>query len=627
MQQPFPLQARQILALFATIFALPAAHAQSITVEPFAAVAPTAIPVDHPGALALLALAICVCIAWAVRTGRVSLGPLRSWAAGGAVVVAAAMALWGDEVQAELQELQRYFTQPAGETLDVPVEPTALAANGAPLGFRPVTYQNQTSVVLRVRGITQPVWNVCFPLGVPSPLPTTAPRAGNACTDGTVLEAGSTCWVDVAALCAAAADTVRGSQPTVLVPDTALVTIGGQAVGNVLANDADADGPLLVTAFVFEGITVKAGVSSTVGGRGRLLVQSDGSFSFQPDANFAGSNPLVVGYTTHTGASSTLSIAVNRPPLAVNDTASTTSGTPVTIAVRANDTDADNDPLTVTAVTQGAHGAATIDGATGNPRYVSIANFLGIDSFTYTVADGRGGSATATVTVEVSTPPNQPPTSVADAINVVQGGTASVLSSGATSVLANDTDPEDAPLTAVLVSDPANGTLVWNPNGTFSYTHNNSRTITDSFTYYAYDGQINGNTTTVAIAITVPNQAPVAVDDSFVIRSHIPTAIPLSTLLANDRDADGDSLSVISVQSPVNGAVSLVGGNVVFSPTSAAYEGPASFTYTVSDGVGGTATAQVSLVLGQANAPSVVVQKSLVAIAHGTEGISVKFPI
>jgi VCBS repeat-containing protein len=533
----------------------------------------------------------------------------------------------GDEVQAELQELQRYFTQPAGETLDVPVEPTALAANGAPLGFRPVTYQNQTPVALRVRGITQPVWNVCFPLGVPSPLPTTAPHAGNACTEGTVLEAGSACWVDVAALCAAAADTVRGSHPTVLAPDTALVTIGAQATGNVLTNDSDADGPLLVTAFVFEGITVKAGVSSSVGGRGSLLVQSDGSFNFQPDSNFAGNNPLVVAYTTHTGASSTLSIAVNRPPVAVNDNASTTTEIPVTIAVRANDTDADNDPLTVTAVTQGAHGVATIDGATGNPRYVSHAHFSGIDSFTYTVGDGRGGSATATVTMEVSAPINLAPTTVADAISMLQGGVASTLVGGASSVLTNDTDPEAAPLTAVLVSGPAHGSLVLNPNGTFSYTHNNSRTTTDSFTYYAYDGQNNGNTATVAITITMVNQAPVAVDDSgFALRSNTATTIQPGTLLANDTDVEGDTLSVVSVQSPVNGTVSLVGGNIIFTPTSG-YEGPASFNYTVSDGMGGSASAQVSLVVGQANAPSLVVQKSLVAIAHGTGGTSVKFPI
>ena len=95
MQQPFPLQASKLIALVATVFALTAAHSQSITVEPLAATVPAAIPVDHPGALALLALAICVCIAWAVRTGHLSLGPLRSWAAGGALVVAAGMALWG----------------------------------------------------------------------------------------------------------------------------------------------------------------------------------------------------------------------------------------------------------------------------------------------------------------------------------------------------------------------------------------------------------------------------------------------------------------------------------------------------------------------------------------------------
>lgn len=624
MQQPFPLQASKLIALVATVFALPAAHAQSITVEPLAATVPAAIPVDHPGALALLALAICVCIAWAVRTGHLSLGALRSWAAGGAVVVAAAMALWGDKVQAELQELQRYFTQPAGETLDVPVEPTALAANGAPLGFQPVTYQNQTPVVLRVRGITQPVWNVCFPLGVPSPLPTTAPRAGNACTDGTVLEADSACWVDVAALCAAAADTVRGSQPTVLAPDTALVTIGGQATGNVLANDADADGPLLVAAFVFEGITVKAGVSSTVGGRGRLLVQSDGSFSFQPDLNFAGSNPVVVAYTTQTGASSTLSITVNHPPVAVNDNTSTPAGTPVTIAVRANDTDADNDPLTVTAVTQGAHGVATVDGATGNPRYVSNTHFAGIDSFTYTVGDGRGGSATATVTVDVT---NLPPTTVADAISVLQGGAASTLVGGATSVLANDTDPEAAPLTAVLVSGPANGSLFLNPNGTFFYIHNDSRTSTDSFAYYAFDGYNNGNTVTVGITVIPVNHRPVANDDRLpgaAVNSFVDIAF--STLLANDTDADGDTLTVISAQNTRNGSLSVVGGLLRFT-ADPEFEGVAGFDYTIRDSQNLTATASVHIPFGRATAPSLVVQKSLVAIAHGTGGTSVKFPI
>ncbi|MBU5899557.1 hypothetical protein JVW24_20820, partial [Vibrio cholerae O1] len=81
-------------------------------------------------------------------------------------------------------------------------------------------YRNQTSVRLKITGITHPVWNTCFPLGVPGAIPSTAPRPGSACAVGAALEAGDSCWVDVAQLCAEAADTVRGSHPSVLVPDT-----------------------------------------------------------------------------------------------------------------------------------------------------------------------------------------------------------------------------------------------------------------------------------------------------------------------------------------------------------------------------------------------------------------------
>src|SRR6266545_3248106 len=75
----------------------------------------------------------------------------------------------------------------------------------------------------------------------------------------------------------------------------------------------------------------------------------------------------------------------NRAPLA--DTASTPVGTPVAIDVLANDTDPDGNPLTITAVTQGTHGTVTISGTT--MTYTPAATFAGLDSFTYTISDGR----------------------------------------------------------------------------------------------------------------------------------------------------------------------------------------------------------------------------------------------
>lgn len=95
---------------------------------------------------------------------------------------------------------------------------------------------------------------------------------------------------------------------------------------------------------------------------------------------------------------------LNRPPVAVNDSATTARNTAVTINVLGNDSDPDGDPLTVIGVHQPAHGGVVVNssGANNNITYTPARNFFGLDTFTYTVSDGFGGSATATVTVTVT---------------------------------------------------------------------------------------------------------------------------------------------------------------------------------------------------------------------------------
>jgi hypothetical protein len=95
---------------------------------------------------------------------------------------------------------------------------------------------------------------------------------------------------------------------------------------------------------------------------------------------------------------------LDRPPVAVNDSATTARNTAVTINVLGNDSDPDGDPLTVIGVHQPAHGGVVVNssGANNNITYTPARNFFGLDTFTYTVSDGFGGSATATVTVTVT---------------------------------------------------------------------------------------------------------------------------------------------------------------------------------------------------------------------------------
>lgn len=106
------------------------------------------------------------------------------------------------------------------------------------------------------------------------------------------------------------------------------------------------------------------------------------------------------GSVTTTAALVAVSGAVTPvPPQAANDSATTPWNTAVTVAVLANDSDANGDPLTITSVTQGQFGAVSI--GSGSVTYSPAAGYVGPDSFTYTISDGNGGSATATVTIAV----------------------------------------------------------------------------------------------------------------------------------------------------------------------------------------------------------------------------------
>ncbi len=100
--------------------------------------------------------------------------------------------------------------------------------------------------------------------------------------------------------------------------------------------------------------------------------------------------------------SSTRFDAENRAPIAVADTTSTGRDSPVDVDVRANDSDPDGDSFRVVSLTEPAHGTVSIQ-PSGTIRYTPSSGYEGGDSFTYTVDDGRGGTASAAVALTVGT--------------------------------------------------------------------------------------------------------------------------------------------------------------------------------------------------------------------------------
>ena len=168
-------------------------------------------------------------------------------------------------------------------------------------------------------------------------------------------------------------------------------------------------------------------------------------------------------------------------------------------------------------------------------------------------------------------------------------------------VLVNDNDVDGDTVTVTAVSDPAHGTAAVSPDGlSVLYTPDSDYFGPDSFTYTISDG--NGGTAIATVNVTVENvnDDPVADDDEATVdEDSIDNEIDV---LGNDDDIDGDTLTVTAVSDPAHGAaaVSSDGLSVLYTPDPD-YSGPDSFTYTISDGNGGTAIATVDVIVENVN--------------------------
>ncbi|MDW3181516.1 Ig-like domain-containing protein [Roseobacter sp.] len=152
-------------------------------------------------------------------------------------------------------------------------------------------------------------------------------------------------------------------------------------------------------------------------------------------------------------------------------------------------------------------------------------------SFTYDITDGQGGTDTGKVTLSVGS--NAAPEGMDDAYSVDEDAVLSVAAAG---VLANDTDADGDSLSAAVLSDVSNGTLVLNGDGSFEYTPDADYNGEDSFTYTVADGKGGEDTATVTIDVKAVNDAPVLADlDPIDILENSTT---VATVGATDIDSD-----------------------------------------------------------------------------------------
>ncbi|NES94124.1 MAG: DUF4347 domain-containing protein [Desertifilum sp. SIO1I2] len=284
----------------------------------------------------------------------------------------------------------------------------------------------------------------------------------------------------------------------------------------------------------------------------------------------------------------TFIVRFNQPPVANDNSYRVNTNSILTIpeatGVLSNDTDPESAVLSAILNTAPANGSLTLN-ANGSFSYTPNPNFSGTDSFTYRANDGSLNSNLATVTLTVDSV-NQPPVARDNEYTLEQNTVLTV--EVADGVLSNDTDPENDRLSAILISNPTNGTLAFNPDGAFIYTPNPDFSGTDSFTYLANDGTNDSNIVTVSLTVNpvAANTPPSLVLPIADQTANLNQSFSLD-ISGNFTDADGDTLTYAAQGLPEGLTLDPDTGMISGTPIAAAGT-TFNVTITVNDGRGGT---------------------------------------
>ena len=390
------------------------------------------------------------------------------------------------------------------------------------------------------------------------------------------------------------APTVAGPTAFSVAEDTSLTITEAE----LLINAADEEGDDLFVS----GLRISSG-------RASLDASGAGVWTLTPAPDWYGEVRLDYGVSdgttvTASGATVTVTAVNDAAPMAAADATSGLEDASIVIpasSLLANDTDADGDALSISAVGGAVGGTVALNGA-GDAVFTPAPEFSGQASFTYTVVDGYGGAATATVTVAVAAV-NDAPVAGADDASAVED---TPLLIAAADLLADDTDADGDGLTIAAVSGAVDGSVALTGSGDVVFTPAADFNGQASFTYTVADGNGGETTATVSVDVAGVNDAPVASDDAAETFEETPVRIDV---LGNDADVDGDALSVTGASVVSGGGWVVVNENgtlgydpgTAFNHLAAGDSGTAAIAYTVADGHGGTDTGDVTVTVSMSD--------------------------
>ena len=274
--------------------------------------------------------------------------------------------------------------------------------------------------------------------------------------------------------------------------------------------------------------------------------------------------------------------AVNDAPVAVEDELTVIEDADLTSKnVIENDTDVDQDTLTLTEVSYTGDGIVAVNSDGVSVDYTPAADYDGTETITYTVSDGTL-STTGILTVTVTAVNDNVPVTEDDTLTVDED---SDLTSK--NVVENDTDADNDPLILTEFSYEGDGIVAINTdNVSIDYTPAVDFNGPETITYTISDGTDTA-TGTLTVEVTAINDAPVAVEDELTVIED--ADLTSKNVIENDTDVDQDTLTLTEVSYTGDGIVAVNSDGVSVDYTPAAdFNGTETITYTVSDGTTST---------------------------------------